>query len=325
LIAEIGTNQAYVEALIGNYATAEALLADAVHTHRRHSSPEFVGYSLSVQGEVYRYQKRFTESYDCYEQALLIFSEAQNPAWEGQIRQQMAIGLIQADPSANVDEAIFHIDQAIWLCNEYNARAYPSALQRAGRIYAASGRSKEALDYLSQGIEAARAVSDNWFLVAGCVERAELVYRLWVATNDAVHRDEIFEHQGIVEGMEGTAEYAFRDLFGRWHLLRGHVAWHDGKVGGQASRWQDALQEYTKGFSLIATGYYGSHGISALPREGRVLRKHIAGLPQAEAKRWCDALNEAWKGQGHEASILQAIVSSAYDEAVFPVERGSGA
>lgn len=323
LIAEIETNQAYVEALIGNYAIAEALVADALRTHRRHSLAEFVGYSLSVQGEVYRYQRKFAEAYNSYGEALSIFAEAQNSAWEGQIRQQMAIGLIQEDPRTNVDDAMYHIGQAIWLCSEYNARAYPSALQRAARIYASAGRFEEALDFFAQAIEVARAVSDNWFLVASYVERAELIYRLWETTGDICFRDQIFDDQGIVEEMEGSREYAFRDLFGRWHLLQGHVAWHDGIDGEQSDRWRDALNEYVTGFSLIATGYYGSHGISALPREGEVLRRHIAALPLSEAKHWCSALNEAWSGQGRAASILQAIVSNAYDEVLFVGEKGA--
>ncbi|MCI0562690.1 MAG: tetratricopeptide repeat protein, partial [Nitrososphaera sp.] len=117
LRAQVETNLAYVEALTGNYVAAETLIRDALITRRRQNNPELIGFSLSTQGEVYRYQKKFAEAYQAYREAIAIFTEAQNSAWLGQVQQQMAIALIQ-DPKPNHEEAKYYIDSALHLCRE---------------------------------------------------------------------------------------------------------------------------------------------------------------------------------------------------------------
>jgi tetratricopeptide (TPR) repeat protein len=191
LLARIETSLAYVEGLIGNYATAETLIQDALTTHRRQSPPERVGATLSVMGEIFRYQGQFDKAYQAFEEALSIFTDAQDFGWIGQIRQQMAIALIQDNPEANISDAKYNAESGLFLCREYNARAYASALQRAARVYTVAGELTRALDVFAEGIQVAQAVSDNWFLAANCVERAELAYRLWTNTG----REEFRSHE----------------------------------------------------------------------------------------------------------------------------------
>ena len=99
------------------------------------------------------------------EEALAIFSEEQNAAWLGQVRQQIAIALLQEESRANLTEARYHIDSALYFCREHHSRAYPSALNRAGRIYAQECRYDRALEFFDESIRQAQSIQDHWFLI----------------------------------------------------------------------------------------------------------------------------------------------------------------
>jgi tetratricopeptide (TPR) repeat protein len=307
LLAQTGTGLAYVEALMGRYVAAEEWIKTALEQRRLLGSPEEIGMSLSVQGEIFRYQRSFDQARKAYDEALKLFTEQGNMMWMGQVQQQLAIELLQEDPATNLQDAAYYINSALYLCNTHNPRAYPSALNRAGRIAIAGRRYSDAFSYFREGIEAAEIVSDEWFLIANCVQYSELAYEQWEQTDRPELRARIFDYAHPIEERENDPAYAFPDLFGRWHLVKGHVAWKEGRLRDDTKKWEMALQEYKKGFPFIAEGFYASSGIYALPRLGEVLEQHILALPAAEADRWCRELSVAWSTQ-RRFIVLQAII-----------------
>jgi hypothetical protein len=55
-----------------------------------------------------------------------------------------------------------------------------------------------------------------------------------------------------------------------------------------------ALGYYEGAYPLIASGYYGSHGLHKLPDELEELGKRVDALAPTEAISWCDKLRKAW-------------------------------
>ena len=105
----------------------------------------------------------------------------------GFVRQQQAICLHQAlqddirlteDPRG---DAMALITMALSICQIYSIRAYPSALNRAARIFAEKDPDL-AMRYLQEGIAEARKLSDGWFWFANLIEYAELSYLQWERT-----------------------------------------------------------------------------------------------------------------------------------------------
>lgn len=318
LRALINKNLAYVEALVGEHDAAETFIASALEYFRSQDDQIALGSSLSIQGEVYRYQKKFTEAYRAYDEAQAIFTNVGNSSWLGLVQQEKAICLVQEDSQTHLDEAYRYIQNALYLCREHRVRDYAAALNRAGRIYILRKNYVQAFESFKEGIEVAEAAQDNWFLMANCAEHAELAFKRWYETKDSSYQSKLMQHQELIEAREKTGEFAFGDLFGRWHLVKGHAAWfrglqhHElGESEKAVQQWQEALDEYAVGFPLIARGYYGSHGIQAVPREGDLLNKHIMQLPIAEGKRWCEELNQRWRAE-KVPPILSAIVGKIY-------------
>ena len=318
LRALVNKNLAYVEALVGEHDAAETFIASALEYFRSQDDQIALGSSLSIQGEVYRYQKKFTEAYRAYDEAQAIFTNVVDSGWLGLVQQEKAICLVQDNPQAHLEDARRYIENALYLCREYRIRDYAAALNRAGRIHVLRKDYTQAFKSFEEGIEMAEAAQDNWFLMANCAEHAELAFNRWYETKDPNYQSKLMQHKELIEAREETGEFAFGDLFGRWHLVRGHAAWfrgiqyHDrGELENATQQWQEALDEYAVGFPMIALGYYGSHGIQAVPREGDLLNKHIMQLPTAEGKRWCEELNQQWKAQ-KVPPILSAIVGKIY-------------
>ncbi len=313
--AFINNGLAYVEALIGEYDDAESCIDSALTHFRNQKNQEYVGMGLSVQGEVFRYQEKFSEALEFYDEAIGIFTAIESSGWLGVVQQEKAICLIQGDsPLNNLEDAQYYSESACYLCREHNPRYSPSALNRAARVYSLAKEYNRALNALRDGVEAAQAAQDPWFLIANCVEYAELAFRLWYDTDNANYREIILEYQDQVDEKEQTGEYAFADLFGRWHLVKGHFAWHEGiltyRLGNldEASiRWQEALDEYAVGFPMIARGHYGSHGVRALPREVDMFHRHVLELPITEGKRWCETLNKTWGARENPAQLSARI------------------
>lgn len=325
LLAQIENNLAYVKALIGEHEIAEMLIENSLNYRRKQQNPEMTGIALSTRGEVFRYQKKFPEANASYYEALEIFKEIQNFAWLGQVHQQLAISLAQEDGEQNLKEAIYNIEESLYLCEQYNLRALPSALNRAGRIYALAEDYDKAIDLFERGITAAKSSGDYWFLAANFVERAELLCRLIKSESGGFDPQRINLDQELIEQMENSADYTFQDLFGRWRLVQGHLAWQQGFKTGDPSHWKNALEKYKTGFALVAEGYFGSHGLSAIPAERDKLKKRILELPREEAFHWCKELYYYWKGLRKNSTVkltLISIFSNIYEELLTKEKDG---
>jgi tetratricopeptide (TPR) repeat protein len=315
-MASIQTNWAYVKGLVGKYREGSNLVESAITVRRRLNKRQEEGNSWSVCGEVYRYERRFQKSWDAFAQAEQIFLELRNWSWLGVVYQEQAICLYQAthdginllpgrDP---VDQAKRLVTRAVDICRDQFVRGYPSALNRAGRIF---GEDVDTgIGYLAEGIDWARRLSDGWFLLANLVEYVEANYRAWSETQKAAYIDQITARQHEVE--EAMSEYEFPDLKGRWELLQGHLA---------IRRWQDnheprelnlALENYKDGFKLIAQGYVGSSGAAALPGEFATFAKHLDQLPADVQADWQEELRREWSTLGEGSTLVLARLEELY-------------
>jgi tetratricopeptide (TPR) repeat protein len=305
-MASIQTNWAYLKALRGSFREARNLVDTAVVVRRRFGSRLSVGNSLSVSGEVYRYEANFGRAWATYLEAESIFLEAKSWPWLGTLYQQMAICLHQATRDGNkivenqADATVSFIERALDICHESNARAYPSALNRAGRILGAVGRIDEGLDHLREGIAEAERLGDGWFRSANNIEYVEYAYRAWTATGEQRYRDLINEHAKRVTDILG--EYGFRDIAARWELLQGHLLTNDaldapGAVDVDDPELEAAIGRYSVGFRMLADESVGSHGSAAIAREFTRFRLLFDRLPAAVQRRWYAKLNADWNAQ----------------------------
>jgi tetratricopeptide (TPR) repeat protein len=185
-MASIYTNWAYVKGVGGKYDDAINMVESAITVRRRMGKRREHAISCSVKGEVYRYHRQFKEAWEVYGEALQLFGES-SLSWLGVLYQEQAICLFQSIPAAvqlvdppqsAADKAEELILDSLELCRVHNVRYYPSALNRAGRIFGAKDP-ELGLSYLAEGAERAREISDGWFWIANLIEYAELCYRAW--------------------------------------------------------------------------------------------------------------------------------------------------
>jgi hypothetical protein len=323
-LASIQTNWAYLKGLRGDYREGTSLVESAIKVRQRLRLRHQEGISWSVCGEVYRYERQFQQAWDAFAIAEKIFQGQRNWSWLGTIYQQQAICLFQAiqasislvqdrddDRGQARDQERDPVEQAnrriIWaldICRDQNIRAYPSALNRAGRIVGQQDQ-EAGLGYLREGIRWARRLSDGWFWFANLIEYAELSYRAYVQTGDRQHRDQI-DGQADAIG-EATERYRFPDLEGRWNLLRGHLAIHDAVVEDDPSGLSEALESYKTGFMQIAEGYVGSSGAPVIPREFEGFRELFVQLPAAVRARWLRDFRQAWRGSTQLLARLEEL------------------
>src|SRR5262249_53139326 len=153
------------------------------------------------------------------------------------------------------------IIRSLDICRESNVRNYPSALNRAGRIFGQDDR-EAGLDYLDQGIYEARQLSDGWFWFANLIEFSELSYQIWLDSRDPGDLERVTSRKTEIE--QAIRDYEFPDLDGRWHLLQGHLAVWRYLDGPNEADLATALTHYTVGFAQIAKRYVGSSGAAAL-------------------------------------------------------------
>jgi hypothetical protein len=324
-MASIQTNWAYVKGLIGAYRDGANLVESAIAIRRRLKKHQAEGISWSVCGEVYRYERRFERAWDAYAEAERIFHARGNWPWLGVIYQEQAICLVQAaedgitldpdrDPVKDPDRdpiarAERRIRLALDICADQNHRAYPSALNRAGRIF---GQKDPAtgLSLLASGIHEAYRLSDGWFWFANLIEHAELSYQVWVDTGDPRHRQEIDGREKEID--QATGQYSFPDLRGRWNLLQGHLGIRD-FLNSQDGRFLPAaLENYKTGFGLIAKGYVGSSGASAIPEEFKIFAGLFSQLPAHTREEWQNQLRSAWSGLESGSTLLLARLEELY-------------
>jgi tetratricopeptide (TPR) repeat protein/AAA+ ATPase superfamily predicted ATPase len=288
-LASALNNYAYVLGLKGRYEEAIALCEQALSLREDIRHWRGVGSGYSTLGELYRYQQRYERAFEYYDRALHIFEEHDDREWLSIVYQEWAIAKAYA---GKLDEAWKSVQRALELCERYNIRALPWALNRAGRITLVRSEYDQSERFLRRGITEAKKAGDVWFLLATTVELMESRYARFQKKRDIDIQElwkEFEELAGRVEEYE-REQYGFRDLFGRTHRILGHVQFNLGNYGR-------ALEYYKKAYPLIASGYYGSHGLHKLPDELEELGKRVDALAPDEAIRWCDELREAW-GRG---------------------------
>jgi tetratricopeptide (TPR) repeat protein len=298
-MASIQTNWAYVKGLSGNYRDGTNLVESAINVRRRLKYRQEEGISWSVCGEVYRYERRFQNAWAAYAEAEQIFHDLRNWPWLGLLYQEQAICLYQASQDGirllpdrePVEQAKRLITLALDLCGDLAVRGYPSALNRAGRIFGAED-ADAGLSYLADGIDWARRLSDGWFWFANLIEYVELSYRAWVKTGRRAYRAQIADRAAEIDQV--MSDYEFPDLKGRWNLLHGHLGTHDWLETGDASHLGTALKHYKEGFAQITQGSMGSSGAAAIAGEFKTFGELVWRLTPEIRAEWERELRRVW-------------------------------
>jgi tetratricopeptide (TPR) repeat protein len=312
-MASIQTNWAYVKGLGGNYRDGTNLVESAINIRRRLENRPEVAVSLSTCGEVYRYERRFQMAWIAYAEAEQIFQELRNWSWLGLIYQEQAICLYQAaqdgiEVESGIDPAEQSkrlIKRSLDLCRDLAVRGYPSALNRAGRIFAQEDPDA-GLGYLDQGIKVARQLSDGWFWFANLIEYVELCYRVWDESRQRSYLDRISSR--VPEINLAIDEYEFPDLKGRWNLLRGHLslsAWLEHR--DDTGLLSTALRHYKEGFAQVAQQYVGSSGAAAIAGEFDKFATMVWRLPIDVRARWQEEFRLAWSDTTGSTLLLARL------------------
>jgi tetratricopeptide (TPR) repeat protein len=316
--ASIQSNWAYVKGLNGFHQDALELVESAINVRERFDRGLPEGISLSVKGEVFRYQQKFRKAWEAYAEAERIFGAAQDQPWLGTIYQQQAICLYQAYhdgetdlvPGNQLEEAGRLAHLAVEICRERSVRNYPSALNRAARIIGDKD-ADAGLKLLVEGIGRAQAISDGWFSLANLVEFAELSYRTWRTTGQDSYRDEIARYEPHFRQV--ISEYEFPDLRGRWEVVAGHLRVHEWVLTDDDDQLDLALRYYADGFKHIAErGHVGSSGAAMIRGTFVAFRELVRGLPVNIRDAWVDHLRREWSGQQAGSTILLALLEELY-------------
>jgi hypothetical protein len=311
-IASIQTNWAYVKGLNGNHLDASELAESAISIRHGLGNPSAEGLSWSVRGEIYRYARRFEMAWAAYGQAERLLGHVSRL---GSVRQQQAICLHQAlqddirlteDPRG---DAMTLITMALSICQIYSIRDYPSALNRAGRIFAEKDPDL-AMEYLQEGITEARKLSDGWFWFANLIEYAELSYLQWERTQREDYRERILDRADEIEQV--SADYTFPDLNGRWRLIMGHLALADYRQSGDEVNLASALEHYKTGFANIAVRNVGSSGAAAIPAMFAAFKQVFLDLPDTVKADWLRELDASWSRNDEGSTLLLARLEELY-------------
>lgn len=316
-MASIQTNWAYLKGLMGAYRDGSSLADRAIDTRHRLGLHMQEGISLSVRGEIFRYERRFEKAWESFSVAEQIFQGRRDWSWLGQIYQEQAICLLQAmEDDINLvpdkepaEQAKRLITWALDICRDQNIRAYPSALNRAGRIYGADDY-EAGLKYLEEAAVEARRLSDGWFWFASLIEYVELGYRAWVATGDPELRTAIGGKADDIR--QAMSEYHFADLEGRWLIVIASLALHDWTSYGDHALLDSAVRDYAEGFRLLAQGQFGSSGASSIPPRFGHFSSLFASLPADEKQRWLYDLYRSWRDIGDGSTTLLACHEQLY-------------
>jgi hypothetical protein len=316
-MASILTNWAYVKGLRGAYREGANFAESAITIRQRLGRTRETGISWSVCGEVYRYERRFQRAWDAYAEAERIFQQEQNWSWLGLIYQEQAICLFQANQEGvnlvpgkePTDQAKQLITLALDICRDRAVRGYPSALNRAGRIYGADDPDT-GLKHLSEAIEQAQRLSDGWFWFTSIIEYAELCYRTWERTQDDKYLDWITDREPEIARVRSA--YKFDDLRGRWRLLHGHMGIHRWRQTGQTALLVEALENYEQGFTLLAQEFSGLPGASIIPAEFARFGTLLGQLPSDIQTEWLTHLRRAWSSRDRGSTVLLARLEELY-------------
>ena len=315
-VASIQTNWAYVKGLQGFYRAGANLVRSAIMVRQWLENRQGEAISQSVRGEVYRYEREFRKAWHAYERAEEIFQEHLDWSWLGIIYQEQAICLFQASRADVVltqehdqlAQAAQLITLALDICHDFE-RGYPSALNRAGRIFGTEDRDR-GLEYLRLGIEAAKELSDGWFWFANLIEYVELSYAAWRETGNPAYRDGIAEFSAEVG--QAADEYQYPDLRGRWLVVQGNLQVRAWQADNDAGRLDKALDLYTRGFALIASGQMGSSGATTIPRQFEVFRGLFQELPPDIRVQWLQQFSREWSEPPGGSDLLLAGIAGLY-------------
>ena len=201
-----------------------------------------VGNSLSVSGEVYRYEANFARAWAAYLEAEAIFQETKSWPWLGTLYQEMAICCTRRGGSGSSSSRTSRTSRTrpTWRWSsssvarhlrDFNVRAYPSALNRAGRILAAAGPSMP--DCSTSTRASARRAARRRLVVLGQQHRVvEHAYRAWTDTDEGRYR--------ASSTSDVRASRRGRDLplprhRSRWELLQGHLITTDALRSGDTA------------------------------------------------------------------------------------------
>jgi tetratricopeptide (TPR) repeat protein len=298
-LASICTNWAYVSALRGRYDQAKELVHTAVDIRRRLGAPDALALSLSVRGEILRYERSFGQAWDSYEEAAATVAPPLAAKWLGLLHQEQAICLFQAEQAGvaivpdQQAEAERRALSALDICRDHFVRYYPSALNRAGRIFA-DRDSERALAYLGDAAEEARRLADTWFHVSSLIEYVELGFRLWRRTADIGYLTAITRRIGEVDLLLEGKNYGFPGLRGRSDLIRAHIAFVDGREHNDDDLLNRALDHYGSGLTEIARADVGADGPGSIAHEFGTFRTFYLQLDPATRNRWRDELRRRW-------------------------------
>lgn len=326
--AAIQSQYAYVQALRGLYQDAHELVDSALDIRKTIDDASSIGMTLSVKGEVFRYERRFYQAMQTYWDAEEVFAQLDNWGWLGLVRQQMAICLFQAyqygelfPEYADFDDMLSHsriiVEDALDYCREYSRRSYPSALNRAGRILGLGfSEHNQALEYLEEGYYEAKDLADGWFMFANLIEFVELCYIALIELGDETYLQKIYDKEKDIE--DAYREYQFSDLRGRWGILQGQLAFlkatdsDDNEIVN--NQLEKSLNLFATGLPLIAHGYVGSHGAIALKSEFNKLEKVLAQLDENKRVEWFKHFDQAWskhtegiRKDRQESSLLASL------------------
>jgi hypothetical protein len=314
-IASIQTNWAYVKGLVGSYRDGTALANSAIILRNKLGQRQEEGISWSVRGEVSRYERRFELAWAAYRRAEEIFQELPNWQWLGVIYQEQAICLYHAAQD-EIDivpkplrEAERLIKLALEICRDHAVRNYPSALNRAGRIFGYRNFDL-GLSYLAEGIDAARSMSDGWFWCASLLEYLELNYRAWSERGDTRYLDQIYARREDIDQV--MSNYQFEHLRGRWYLLEGHLAVHQWETTEDDRNLDAALSRYADGFKLMAQGYVASSGATAIPQEFGKFNDMLRKLPNPIRNEWLEYLRREWSLSEKGSTVLLAELEEVF-------------
>jgi tetratricopeptide (TPR) repeat protein len=319
-MASIERNWAYVNGISGNSGEATNLIESAIKLYRAFGTKNEVAAALSVQGEVYRYGWQFTLAWKSFAEAEEIFEETRNRAWLGTIFQEQAICLAQAyrkgiklpghggDP---MTEAKLLIEKALEICREQNLRAYPSALNRAARIFGVDDINA-GIGYAEDGIAWATLLSDGWRRTACLVEYVDLNYRGWVKTREEGYRQNIRGKADQVDA--ATAETDFLDVRGKWNILQGHLEVEDWHSSHDETLLAAALEHYKLGFTLMAQTFVGSSSAFTIGVEFERFKLLFDKLPEDVCTDWIREFRRAWRALGSQtaSTVLLARLEELY-------------
>lgn len=317
-IASIHTNWAYVKALQGSHQDARSLVDSAIDIRQRIGNTQGLGLSLSVSGEVYRYQGKYRRAWRAYAQAEAIFEASHSWPLLGMLYQQQAICLHQASAEGIVvldrgnqrARAEDLIIRAIAICRDQGVRSYPSALNRAGRIFGSRDPAC-GLDYLEQAIVEADRIADGGFLSASLIEYLELSYRAWQTSHEQRYQDAIAERIPQIE--EAIENYQLNDLPGRWALLQGHLAVEAALANERYTGLDRALEHYLTGFTTLASEQVSSHGKAAIGGEFATFQRLYEQLPLDVREDWYPKLLARWgELPADQSTSLLALLDKLY-------------